>query len=67
MSLLTSTPNRWLSLVGICAVTALVWMTASDISLALPTISRELGGSMDSLQWAVNASFLAGALFIVGG
>jgi EmrB/QacA subfamily drug resistance transporter len=59
--------NRWLSLVGICAITALVWTTASDISLALPTIGRELGGSMDVLQWAVNGYFLAGALIIVGG
>jgi len=67
MSLFAVTPNRWLSLVGICAVTALVWVTASDISLALPTIGRELGGSMDTLQWAVNGYFLAGSLIIVGG
>ncbi len=67
MSLLSTSPNRWLSLVGICAVTALVWVTASDISLALPTIGRELGGSMDTLQWAVNGYFLAGSLIIVGG
>jgi EmrB/QacA subfamily drug resistance transporter len=60
-------PRRWLSLVGICAVTALVWVTASDISLALPTIGQALGGSMDTLQWAVNGYFLAGALIIVGG
>ncbi|MFM7553142.1 MAG: MFS transporter [Actinomycetota bacterium] len=63
----TAHGNRWLSLVGICAVTALVWTTASDISLALPTIARELGGSMDDLQWAVNGYFLAGSLIIVGG
>lgn len=67
MSLLSTAPNRWLSLIGICAVTALVWVTASDISLALPTIGRELGGSMDTLQWAVNGYFLAGSLIIVGG
>jgi MFS family permease len=67
MSLLSTSPNRWLSLIGICAVTALVWVTASDISLALPTIAREFGGSMDTLQWAVNGYFLAGSLIIVGG
>ena len=38
-----------------------------DISLALPTIGQALGGSMDTLQWAVNGYFLAGALIIVGG
>ena len=60
-------PRRWWSLVAICAVTALVWITASDISIALPTIGRELGGSMDTLQWAVNGYFLTGSLIIVGG
>jgi len=63
----TTTDRRWWSLVGLCLVTALVWVTASDISIALPTIARELGGTMDTLQWAVNGYFLAGALIIVGG
>ncbi len=63
----TTTDRRWWSLVGLCLVTALVWVTASDISIALPTIARQLGGSMDTMQWAVNGYFLAGALIIVGG
>jgi len=70
MSVKTAAPGttrRWWSLVGLCMVTALVWVTASDISIALPTIARDLGGSMDTLQWAVNGYFLAGALIIVGG
>ena len=64
---LPKTDRRWWSLIGLCLVTALVWVTASDISIALPTIARDLGGSMDTLQWAVNGYFLAGALIIVGG
>lgn len=60
-------PRRRSSLIGLSAVTALVWVTASDISIALPTIGRDLGGSMDVLQWAVNGYFLAGSLIIVGG
>jgi len=63
----TTAPRRWWSLVGLCIVTALVWVTASNISIALPTIGHELGGSMDVLQWAVNGYFLAGALIIVSG
>lgn len=62
-----TTGRPWWSLIGLCLVTALVWVTASDISIALPTIGRELGGSMDTLQWAVNGYFLAGAFIIVGG
>ena len=60
--------RRWLSLLGLCIVTALVWVTASDISIALPSIGKDFpGASMDVLQWAVNGYFLAGALIIVGG
>ena len=60
--------RRWWSLTAISMVTALVWFTASDISLALPSIGKEFSGaSMDTLQWAVNGYFLAGALIIVGG
>jgi EmrB/QacA subfamily drug resistance transporter len=60
-------PQRWTSLFGLCLLTGLVWLTASDISIALPTIGKEFGGSMDSLQWAVNGYFLTGSLIIVGG
>ncbi len=60
--------RRWMSLLGICLITALVWFTASDISLALPSIGKEFSDApMDTLQWAVNGYFLAGALIIVGG
>ena len=49
-------------------VTALVWVTASDISIALPTIGASMGGdNADRLQWAVNGYFLAGSLIIVTG
>jgi EmrB/QacA subfamily drug resistance transporter len=49
-------------------VTALVWVTASDISIALPTIGADMGSdNADKLQWAVNGYFLAGSLIIVTG
>ena len=49
-------------------ITALVWVTASDISIALPTIGAWMGGdNADKLQWAVNGYFLAGSLIIVTG
>ena len=61
-------PKRWVSLFGLCLLTGLVWLTASDISIALPTIGKAFAGSsMDSLQWAVNGYFLTGSLIIVGG
>ena len=60
-------PKRWLSLLALCMLTGLVWLTATDISIALPTIGQAFGGSMDSLQWAVNGYFLAGSLIVLGG
>jgi EmrB/QacA subfamily drug resistance transporter len=60
-------PYRWWSLLGLCGLTFLVWLTATDINIALPTIGREFQASMDSLQWAVSGYFLAGSLIIVGG
>ena len=60
-------PKRWLSLLALCTLTGLVWLTATDISIALPTIGQAFGGSMDSLQWAVNGYFLAGSLIVLGG
>ncbi len=60
-------PKRWWSLLALCTLTGLVWLTATDISISLPTIGRELGGSMDTLQWAVNGYFLAGSLIVLGG
>ena len=63
----TLNPYRWWSLLGLCGFTFLVWLTATDINIALPTIGREFRDSMDSLQWAVSGYFLAGSLIIVGG
>ena len=60
-------PYRWWSLLGLCGFTFLVWLTATDINIALPTIGRDFKDSMDSLQWAVSGYFLAGSLIIVGG
>ena len=60
-------PYRWWSLVGLCGFTFLVWLTATDINIALPTIGRDFRESMDALQWAVSGYFLAGSLIIVGG
>ncbi|MEX1219923.1 MAG: MFS transporter, partial [Solirubrobacterales bacterium] len=64
---MSANPYRWWSLVGLCGFTFLVWLTATDINIALPTIGRDFKGSMDSLQWAVSGYFLAGSLIIVGG
>jgi EmrB/QacA subfamily drug resistance transporter len=65
---LVPSPRRWTSLAGICAAAALVWFSASDLSVALPTIAKEFRASLTTLQWA-NIAFtvLTGSLVIAGG
>lgn len=60
-------PAPWWSLAAISALTCLVWVAASAITIALPAVARDLSGTMDTLQWAVNGFLLAGSLIIVGG
>jgi hypothetical protein len=61
-------PRRWTSLAGICAAAALVWFSASDLPVALPTIAKEFEASLTTLQWA-NIAFTVstGSLVIAGG
>jgi EmrB/QacA subfamily drug resistance transporter len=51
-------------------VSIALFMTALDnlvVGIALPSIRAELGGSLESLEWTVNAYTLAFAVFLLGG
>jgi EmrB/QacA subfamily drug resistance transporter len=51
-------------------VSAALFMTALDnlvVGVALPSIRAELGGSLESLEWTVNAYTLAFAVFLLTG
>jgi EmrB/QacA subfamily drug resistance transporter len=65
---IVASPLRWTSLAGICSAAALVWFSASDLPVALPTIAKEFSVSLTTLQWA-NIAFtvLTGSLVIAGG
>jgi EmrB/QacA subfamily drug resistance transporter len=61
-------PRRWTSLAGICAAAALVWFSASGLPVALPTIAKEFGTSVTTLQWAnIAFTLVTGSLVIAGG
>lgn len=60
-------PRRWLSLGALSLAAAAVWLAASDLAVALPTISKALGGSMSTLQWAVTGFSLATGAFVATG
>ena len=52
-------PRRWQSLVAISGLVALVWILADGFVVAVPTITKEIGGSIDQMAWAVNGYSIA--------
>src|SRR5215211_5625843 len=66
MTAQTKTRAGWtLALTGIA-----LFMTALDnlvVGVALPSIRADLGGSIESLEWTVNAYTLAFAVFLLTG
>jgi EmrB/QacA subfamily drug resistance transporter len=62
-----SGPGRWVLVATICG-SGLVFLDGSVVNVALPTIAREFGTGLASLQWTVNAYTLTLAgLLLLGG
>lgn len=60
--------RRWLVLVVLCLSVFLVVVDNTIVNVALPTLNRNLGASISSLQWIVDAYSLAFAgLLLAGG
>ena len=58
---------QWLLLSAMICGISMVFLDASVLPVALPTIQRELGISSLNLQWIVNIYFLAEASFVILG
>ena len=62
------TDRRWLVLPVLCLSVFLVVVDNTIVNVALPTLNRQLGASITSLQWIVDAYSLAFAgLLLAGG
>ena len=60
-------PARWTLLATVLA-SAMAFLDATAVNVALPTIGRELGASLSGLQWTVTGYTLAlAALVLLGG
>ncbi|CAO5233781.1 MFS transporter [Frankia sp. AgKG'84/4] len=60
--------NPWLTLVSVALGVVMVGLDGTVVSIANPFIARDLGASLESLQWVTNAYLLALAvLLVVGG
>lgn len=59
--------RKRLILLAMTSSTSLIFLNATLLPVALPTIQRELVVSMSSLQWIINAYLLATAVFVIAG
>jgi EmrB/QacA subfamily drug resistance transporter len=70
---MTTTPDtndrgRWLALLTICLGTFMLLVDVTIVSVALPSMARDLHARLSSLQWVVDAYALAlAALLLVSG
>ncbi|WP_391530446.1 MFS transporter [Candidatus Frankia nodulisporulans] len=60
--------NPWLTLISVALGVVMVGLDGTVVSIANPFIARDLGASLESLQWVTNSYLLALAvLLVVGG
>src|SRR5215813_6058005 len=61
-------PRRWWALALLCGAFFMVILDAAIVTVALPSIQRDLGFSEQSLQWVISAYALTFAgLLLLGG
>jgi EmrB/QacA subfamily drug resistance transporter len=59
---------RWLALIVLCAGTLMTILDGTIVTVALPSIQKDLGFSQASLAWVVNAYMIAfGGLLLLAG
>jgi EmrB/QacA subfamily drug resistance transporter len=60
--------SRWLALTVLCAVTMMIILDGTIVTVALPSIQRSLGFSATGLEWVVNGYLVAfGGLLLLAG
>ena len=59
--------RKQLILLAMTSSTSLIFLNATLLPVALPTIQKELLVSMGGLQWIINAYLLATAVFVIAG
>ena len=55
----TTTANRWIALVVLCAGFLMIILDQTIVNVALPSIQTDLHFSQSSLAWVINAYLIA--------
>src|SRR3954469_1153456 len=65
---LRTSDSRWLALVVLCAGMLMIILDQTIVTVALPSIQRDLGFSQSGLAWVVNAYVVPfGGLLLLAG
>src|SRR5256714_4433469 len=60
--------SRWTSLVVLCVGMLMIILDMTNVTVALPSIQKDLGFSQSGLAWVVNASLITfGGLLLLAG
>ena len=66
--LITADNSKWWTLGAMCFALFMMMLDNTVVNVALPSIQDDLGASLSSLEWAVNAYTLSfGVLLVTGG
>src|SRR4051795_3675682 len=64
---LTDDNRKWWTLAAMCFALFMVMLDNTVVNVALPSIQKDLGASLSSLEWTVNAYTLTFAVLLVTG
>ncbi len=65
--LITDANRKWWTLGAMCFALFMLMLDNTVVNVALPSIERDLGASLSSLEWVVNGYTLAFAVFLATG
>jgi EmrB/QacA subfamily drug resistance transporter len=57
--------RKWWTLIAVCVATFMLLLDITVVNVALPDIQKDLGASLSSLQWVVDAYSLTLAAFLL--
>src|SRR4051812_47606681 len=67
MALITEQNRRWWALGALSASLFMIMLDNTVVSVALPSIQRDLGTSLSQLEWVINAYAMVFAVLLITG